>query len=140
MPRASFAELIAKEWSAIPSYLLAIFGSGKNPDGSDFSLPVTVVSSGGSGALTDHSGEIEEVDTSQLLMAANPNRRYLFIQNVGADDLWIDIFGNAAVKDQPSIKLPPNSYYCEPFVSTAAIHAISASTIHYTAMEASTLR
>jgi hypothetical protein len=58
--------------------------------------------------FTDHSGSITAGGTAQPLMNANASRKYLFIQNISSNLLWID-FGTAAVQDQPSIKLMPDS-------------------------------
>ena len=58
--------------------------------------------------LTDKSGAITLGGTAQTLMAANPNRKYLYVQNVSSNLLWIN-FGSSAVQDEPSIKLMPDS-------------------------------
>jgi hypothetical protein len=56
-------------------------------------------------SLTDHSGQIGAASTSQQVMAANPNRKYLLVQNVSDTDMWVN-FGGDATEDQPSILLP----------------------------------
>lgn len=70
----------------------------------------SVTVQGSNGGLTDISGSITVGGTSQQLAAANSSRRYLFIQNVSVNLLWID-FGVAAVEDSPSIKLNPNASF-----------------------------
>jgi hypothetical protein len=57
-----------------------------------------------SGALVDGSGTITLGGTAQTVFAANISRQYLLIQNVSAEDMWVN-FGIAAVANQPSIKL-----------------------------------
>ncbi|MNV12917.1 hypothetical protein D3C71_1035420 [compost metagenome] len=89
------------------------------------------------GSLTNRSGTITAGGTSQVLMAANATRKYLFIQNVSVNDLWID-FGTAAIANQPSIKLVANAVYIQEnsFVSTQAVNIIGATTAQaYTAKE-----
>ncbi len=54
--------------------------------------------------MSDFSGTITLGGTSQLAVPTNNNRRYLFIQNVDAGDLWVN-FNLAATIGQPSIKL-----------------------------------
>lgn len=63
------------------------------------------------GAFTDRSGTINIGATSQQLAPANPNRRFLFVQNLSAGDLWIN-FGAPATQGQPSIKLRPEAAWC----------------------------
>lgn len=58
----------------------------------------------GGGSLTDASGTITTGGTSQQVLAANPSRRYLLVQNLSTTDLWLR-FAVAAVTDQPSIRL-----------------------------------
>lgn len=68
---------------------------------------ITITNPVAQGALTDRSGDIAAADTSEVVMAANANRRYLIIQNLSTTDvMWID-FGVDAVKDQPSLALAP---------------------------------
>ncbi len=55
-----------------------------------------------SGTMTDRSGTCS--GSSQTVMAANGNRRFIFFQNVGANAMWVQ-FGGAAVADSPSIKV-----------------------------------
>lgn len=88
------------------------------------------------GALTDRSGTIAAIDTSQTLMAANTSRKYIFFQNVSATDIWLDPRGGTAVKDKPSIKLPQNSIWEPEYIPVGAITVISAATGNYTAFEA----
>lgn len=77
------------------------------------------------GKLVDRSGSLVQANRSQQLMAANANRRYLFIQNIGMDDLWIN-FTNPAVSNQPSVKLPAGTSFTMEggFVSTEAISVV----------------
>lgn len=46
--------------------------------------------------------------TSQTVFAANASRRYLIIQNLSSDELWVN-FGAAATQDKPSLALAPAS-------------------------------
>jgi hypothetical protein len=76
------------------------------------------------GNLTDRSGTLTTGSTSQLLAAANPQRRYLLIQNPHAtEDLWIN-FTTAAALGQPSIRLPALTLpmVFENFVSTEVVN------------------
>lgn len=57
----------------------------------------------------DRSGTTSAIiNTSIVAAAADDARTYLFIQNVGAADIWVN-FGAAANAGQGSIKLTPNS-------------------------------
>ncbi len=53
---------------------------------------------------TNRSGSLAAGATSQVLAAENRERRYLFIQNISDETMWIN-FGVAAVQDQPSVQL-----------------------------------
>lgn len=70
-------------------------------------LRVTLSSASSSGALTDRSGAIAQVDTAQQVMAANVARKYLLFTNVSDTDMWLN-FGVAAVKDSPSFLVKAN--------------------------------
>lgn len=99
---------------------------------------IVMAASAYGGALTDISGTLTTGATSEEIAAANPSRRYLFIQNLHAtEDLWIN-FGVAAVQSQPSIKLPGGgSFVMEAgFCSTQAVHVIATTIAHaWTAKE-----
>lgn len=79
------------------------------------------------GSLTDRSGTTAVANTSQQIMAANPNRKYLIIENVSSGDLWFN-FGVAANQTQPSLKLLFNgSFVMESnFISTESVHVVAA--------------
>lgn len=81
------------------------------------------------GALTDRSGDIAVGATSEEVMPANANRRYMIIQNLSISDvMWID-FGVDAVEDQPSLQLAANggSFVMEgSFICTQAVNIICA--------------
>lgn len=82
------------------------------------------------GTLTDGSGTITTGGTAQLVFAANPNRRYLLIQNQSSGVLWFN-WTATAVEGQPSAQLAANggSFVMESgFVSTEAISIIGATT------------
>jgi hypothetical protein len=85
------------------------------------------------GTLTDHSGTITAGGTSQQVCAANPNRRYLILQNLASEDLYFN-FSNAAVIGQPSFRLgakgtADDSFVMEAgYVSTEAVYIIGATT------------
>jgi hypothetical protein len=77
-----------------------------------------------SGKLTDRSGSIAAADTSQQLMAANPERAYWMLQNHSAADLWIRE-GAAATTGQPSTRIGPLETYTPAFIDTRRIFIIS---------------
>jgi hypothetical protein len=94
-----------------------------------------VVTKGSSGNLTDYSGTAGVADAT--VVAANPDRQYLFFQNVSNVDLWIN-FNVAAALDSPSIKVPPDGsmVWEGNFVPTQALHVISGTaTKKYTCKE-----
>lgn len=75
------------------------------------------------GTLTDFSGTAGAA--SAQILAANPSRKYLLINNATTADMWIN-FSGAATNAAPSIKIiGPGSFIMENnFVSTEAIFAI----------------
>ena len=79
--------------------------------------------------LTDRSGSIATGATAQQLAAANGTREYLLIQNVSAEDIWIN-FGITAVADQPSIKIAAGQSreWTVLGVPTASVSIIAATT------------
>jgi len=77
-------------------------------------IPVRVVSGSSLAPATavfaNKSGTIATGGLAQVLAAANSARVGLFIQNNSTGDLWISSIGTAAAA-QPSLWLPPGSYY-----------------------------
>lgn len=55
--------------------------------------------------LTDRSSGSVSTSVAATLMAANNQRHYLFIQNIGTDNIWINFTGTAAVSTAGSFKL-----------------------------------
>lgn len=93
----------------------------------------------GTGTPTDKSGAITTGATSQTLAAANANRKYLIVQNISSEDMWIRWDGSAATADKPSIKLVSGASWENPahWCPTAAITVIAATTgSKFTAWEA----
>lgn len=91
------------------------------------------------GVLIDRSGITSGTpNTSTQLMAANPSRKYLLIQNVSQINIWIN-FTTAANGGQPSFQLLPGGSIVQEasFVSTEAVNVLSGGTsTAYTAKEA----
>lgn len=81
------------------------------------------------GNLTNKSGSITLGGTSQTLAAANTSRRYLYVQNISNEILWVN-FGIAAVQDQPSIKMTAGSVlaYEGTFVPVESVSIVGATT------------
>lgn len=80
----------------------------------------------------DRSGAITTGGVSQLVAAANTDRRYLLIFNPSrTESMWVN-FTVDATQDQPSIEIPPlSSYELEGgMVTTEAIYVIAATTGH----------
>lgn len=86
------------------------------------------------GELVDRSGTA--TTTSQILASSNPNRKYLFIQNISGGVIWIN-FGSSANTSKPSIRLNAGEVYImDWFVCTYAIYVIAgATTKDYVAKE-----
>lgn len=98
----------------------------------------TVTTTPTAGTLTNRSGTITVGGTAQQLMAANASRKYLFIQNLSTENMWINLT-TTATTGQPSIKLLPNGVFSMEgaFVSTESVSVIAATTgSAYTAKEA----
>ena len=83
---------------------------------SDGSYSVAVAGGGDNGRLiigpepvsfTNRSGTIAIASLAQEVMPANLNRKYLIVQNVSANTLWIN-FNTDANEDQPSMQLLAN--------------------------------
>lgn len=79
---------------------------------------------------TNRSGTITTGAQSQLLMAANANRRSYWLQNQSSGSLWINRFGNAATAGQPSIEIKPGGYFETPSngSGTSAVYIYGATT------------
>jgi hypothetical protein len=60
--------------------------------------------------FVDYSSTIAVLNTSQQIITANSNRRYLLIQNISDTDMYIN-FGGLATIGIGSIKLVPNGHY-----------------------------
>lgn len=71
--------------------------------------------------LIDASAVLVAADTAQELLPADDGREYLFIQNPGPNDVWVD-FGATAVKASPSILLQEGDVW-EPWI--VPVNAIS---------------
>lgn len=56
-------------------------------------------------ALTNKSGTIATGGTAQPLAAANTARRYLIVQNLSTDVLWVNEIGGTAAVGQPNLAL-----------------------------------
>lgn len=56
---------------------------------------------------TDHSGT--GTGSSQVVLQANPDRRFLFVQNPSTQDtsFWIDLVHDPAVRNSPSMEVAP---------------------------------
>lgn len=91
-----------------------------------------------SGSLSDSSGSTSvTANTSTLLMAANLNRKYLFIQNIDDASIWIN-FGGAANNTPGNILITGGgSFVLEgSAITTQSIYVFSeGKSIPYTAKE-----
>ena len=89
------------------------------------------------GSLVDGSAAVTGAD--QTLFAQNTSRQHLFIQNPGGtNDIWVQ-FGEAAVADQPSIRVAPGAtlrYDAPGVVPTAEVHCIGTALDDVVAKEA----
>jgi hypothetical protein len=89
-------------------------------------IPTSII--GTISTLTDGSSSTNAGNTSQQIFAANPNRKYLFIQNNSNSVLWIN-FTTAATTSQPSIQLVATAslIFEGNFVPSEAVNIIGAS-------------
>lgn len=113
--------------------LVQVVGSGGQPGGAqDINLvspnPLPVQINAGVTPV-NRSGTIAAGGTAQQLAAANPDRQGFWIQNLSAEDLWINDLG-AATTGQPSWKIPPDALYEAPItgVTLGALSIIGATT------------
>lgn len=118
--------------SAGNAFTLATNSSNLVVSGATFAGGVDVnILSGGlppnTGALTDDSGTIAAANTSQQVMAAVTARKYLFIQNLSATDMYFNI-GAAATAGPGSILLPAKGsfVYEGSYVPNGTINILSA--------------
>lgn len=84
--------------------------------------------------ISDASGTIAAGNVSQQLLAAQPDRRFLLIENVHAtEDMWIN-FGIPAVQNQPSILIKAGGgvfiMTIADFISTQTINIIATTLGH----------
>jgi hypothetical protein len=79
----------------------------------------------------DFSGTIASGGTAQAQVPQSQDRHYLFIQNLGTGDLWVN-YGIVAVIGQPSVRIPQNAELVEEgnFVSGESISIIASDTGH----------
>lgn len=87
----------------------------------------SVISSTTKGVLVDYSGTTALLSgTSTQIAPSNPNRKYLFIQNVGKASIWIN-FTQDATQNQPSIQLAPGASFVMEgsSVTTEAVNVVS---------------
>jgi hypothetical protein len=85
------------------------------------------------GTLTDHSGTLTAGATAQQAVAAEADRKFLFVQNVDpAEVLWVNV-GVVAVQGQPSIQLIAGAI-CPPigsnYVPTGLVSVIATTIGH----------
>lgn len=106
-----------------------------DPDGH---LLVALEPSNLTSVFVDHSGEVASGGNAQEMAPANPDRIYLFIQNMDdTEELWVN-FTDDATEDSPSIRLAPYGIYelKDTYISTEAVSVIAATTSHkYTVKE-----
>lgn len=89
----------------------------------------TVTVAPAAGTLTDGSGSITTGGVSQQIFAANSTRKYLLVQNLSTENMWVN-FGSAAAADSTSVKLLPNGSVVmeSSFVSNQTVNVIAATT------------
>lgn len=82
-----------------------------------------------SGPLRDLSGTTTLGGTAQTAIVDQPGRRYIFFQNISAENFFIN-FGVVAVADQPSIRVGPGASFVaeSSFIPGEFISLISATT------------
>lgn len=74
--------------------------------------------------------------SSALFLAARRDRKYLFVQNQTAGDIWLKFGGGAAVADETSMKLESGASWEPGHVPTNEIRAIgSAADLDITVVE-----
>lgn len=70
---------------------------------------IGVIGSDPSITVQDASGTVTDTDVSEEILESNESgRRYLFIQNIGEDDLWIN-FQDEATAGPGSIQITPGA-------------------------------
>lgn len=80
------------------------------------------------GAGVDRSGAIAVGDTAQVLMAANPARRGILLQNDGMSDLFLNELGAASATAGSSLRVPAGALleWPQPYIPTTAISIVGA--------------
>lgn len=93
-----------------------------------------------SGDTGDRSGTVGAAGVWQLIMSANPQRKYMYIQNQGSDALWYKLGNHNAVPGEPgTYRVGPNfgSYETGSFCPTDAVYVTSpTANIAFSAREA----
>lgn len=109
-------------------FLAKLVDTNSNPISQSNRLPVE--SQQKTVTQTNKSGTITTGGQSQLLMAANANRRSYWLQNQSSGSLWINRFGNAATAGQPSIEIRSGGYFETPSngSGTSAVYIYGATT------------
>lgn len=98
-------------------------GNHNRASGNVYPLPTTNFST----PYTNRGGSMTLGGTSQVLMAANPDRRGLLFQNISDENMYIGV-GVAATQDTPSIIVGPGQNW-EPMIPpNQALNVVSATT------------
>lgn len=123
--------------------LVVMAGIDDDP-GTGVAVPLRVdaagrLSTGSSGSLVDAGDlDLSSGGVAETLFAANPDRKYLLIQNNTGGDVWVD-FGTTAVLDSPSIKIADGGSMeyggFGGFVPTQSVSWIASSAVTITAKE-----
>ena len=92
------------------------------------------------GTVTDRSGSTSlSINTSTQVVAANPTRKYFFIQNLDStNDIFINLTSAASTTVTGSIRIPAKAAFVmeSGFISTEAINVVSAfASVKFTAKE-----
>lgn len=88
----------------------------------------SLTTTAGGAPFTAAGGTITEGGTSQALLAANADRRYLFVQNISATEVLGIGIGVAATTDTPSVLVGPGGTWEPPVAPTQALEVVAATT------------
>ena len=91
----------------------------------------------GQEAPVDRSGAIAGTSVAQSLLAANLTRSGYFLQNLGANPMYINELGSSAVAGQGSVKVVPGATFPLPGMplTTAALSIVGTAGDAFTARE-----
>jgi hypothetical protein len=126
MARKSYATMIKLQYQEAMRFFAAVLASGKNPDGTDYTIPVSGIPTAGTANVA--TGTATAGAASGVLIAARATRRKVIVSNTHATDAaWV---GPGTVTSSNGYSLPAGQQAT--FETVAALNCLRSSTNNIT--------